>query len=162
MYLTSRTSPTFATVVTGEECTEPLESNLEDAEQGKPIIVLVVDDDPAILKARSLVLEILGYGVVLADSGEKGVEIVRAGIADAVLLDYMMPGMDGIETARRIRELDGAIPIVLTSACPAVPKVAFELVDAFVPKTLPSNWLVDVIREQLRKREVLRTPACQS
>src|SRR6516165_6350039 len=95
--LTSRTPPTFATVLTGEDCTEPLESSHEDTEQRKPI-VLVVDDDAAILKARSLVLEILGYNTVLADSGEKGVEIVRAGIADVVLLDYMMPGIDGIET----------------------------------------------------------------
>ena len=159
--LTSRTPPTFATVLTGEDCTEPLESSHEDTEQRKPI-VLVVDDDAAILKARSLVLEILGYNTVLADSGEKGLEIVRAGIADVVLLDYMMPGIDGIETARRMRELDGVIPIVLTSACPAVPKVAFELVNTFVPKTSPSIWLVDVIREQLRKRDVLRTSACQS
>jgi DNA-binding NtrC family response regulator len=77
--------------------------------------ILVVDDE---LFVRELLLEFLsiqGYEVLLADSGEKAVEIVQTQTADVVLLDLKMAGMDGIETLKQIKKIDpGALAIIMT------------------------------------------------
>ena len=77
--------------------------------------ILVVDDE---LFVRELLLEFLsteGYDVLLADSGEKAVEIVQTQPTDVVLLDLKMAGMDGIETLKQIKKIDpNALAIVMT------------------------------------------------
>ena len=77
--------------------------------------ILVVDDE---LFVRELLLEFLssqGYEVSLADSGEKAVKLLQAQPADVILLDLKMPGIDGIETLKQIKEIDpNALAIIMT------------------------------------------------
>jgi diguanylate cyclase (GGDEF)-like protein len=73
--------------------------------------ILVVDDDPII--ARLLEIELLssGYTVQLASSGELALEIAQERRPDLILLDVMMPGMDGFEVARRLRSDPRTLPV---------------------------------------------------
>src|SRR5437879_3914888 len=75
--------------------------------------VLIVDDDPDILEALSDILESEGYAVRRARNGQEGLDAVAAQAPRVVLLDLMMPLMDGVELARR---LGPKIPIIVLSA----------------------------------------------
>ncbi len=80
--------------------------------------ILVVDDDPVIQKLLSVNFEMEGYQVITASDGVEGLERVGTNTPDLVLLDVMMPRMDGLEVARRLKADPStkAIPIVLLSA----------------------------------------------
>lgn len=65
--------------------------------------LLIIDDDPAVRSAFQLALEDYPYEVEVAESGEQGLEKVRQGTFDLVYLDLKMPGIDGVETLRRLR-----------------------------------------------------------
>ena len=80
--------------------------------------VLVVDDDPRLLHIVAMYLGIEGYDVVTAENAEDGLAQHELDPADLVILDIMMPGMDGIEACRKLREnpLHGDIPIIMFSA----------------------------------------------
>ncbi|MFO8011094.1 MAG: response regulator transcription factor [Dehalococcoidia bacterium] len=74
--------------------------------------ILVVDDEPRIIEAVSLNLELEGYDVVSATSGEEALKKLTELIPDLVILDVMMPGMDGFETLQKIREVS-TVPVVM-------------------------------------------------
>ena len=76
--------------------------------------ILVIDDDPQIRRTRRATLTARGYQVADARSGEEGLEELRAGSFDLVLLDLNMPGMSGIETCRAIRSGSDVAIIMLT------------------------------------------------
>ncbi len=80
--------------------------------------VLVVDDDPVIVDLLQVNFEIEGYDVLAATGGEAGLAQARAGNSDVIVMDVMMPGIDGIEVARRLKGDDQtrSIPIILLSA----------------------------------------------
>jgi DNA-binding response OmpR family regulator len=80
--------------------------------------VLVVDDDPVIQKLLQVNFEMEGYRVITASDGVEGLETARRERPDAIVLDVMMPKMDGLEVARTLKAADDtkAIPIVLLSA----------------------------------------------
>jgi DNA-binding response OmpR family regulator len=80
--------------------------------------ILVVDDDPRLLHIVEMYLSIEGYDVVTAENGEDGLKEVEAARPDLVILDIMMPGMDGIEACRRIRTNaeTHSVPVVMFSA----------------------------------------------
>jgi len=113
--------------------------------------VLVVDDEPKLLEVRRLMLEALGYVVLVAESGEKALEIMRSRIVDAVVLDYLMPGMDSEATALGIRALNLVTPIILSTACLSVPERVLRLVTAFVPKGMSPTRLMEVLKEELQR-----------
>jgi two-component system KDP operon response regulator KdpE len=77
--------------------------------------ILVVDDDPAILRLLSTNLKARGYGVVTATNGEESLEVVQSNFVDLIVLDIMMPKVDGVEVCRRVREWSD-IPIIILSA----------------------------------------------
>ncbi len=80
--------------------------------------VLVVDDDPQVLKLLRLNFEMEGYDVDAATDGSEALAAAARRRPDAVVCDVMMPGMDGLEVVRRIREDPelADIPIVVVSA----------------------------------------------
>ena len=78
--------------------------------------LLVVDDAEGIRSYLASLLELRGYQVDTAEDGRRAIALIEGGAApDAVILDVMMPGIDGIETLRRIREIDAALPVVMLS-----------------------------------------------
>lgn len=77
--------------------------------------VLLVDDDPHILKTNQSYLESMGYQVVTAARGQEALEVAASAQLDAIVLDVEMPGVDGVEVCRRVREVS-AVPILFLSA----------------------------------------------
>jgi two-component system KDP operon response regulator KdpE len=77
--------------------------------------ILVVDDDPAILRLLSTNLKARGYEICTATDGEESLEAVQKDFVDLIILDLMMPKVDGVEVCRRIREWSD-IPIIILSA----------------------------------------------
>lgn len=81
--------------------------------------VLVVDDDDSVREITQLSLEVVaGWEVLAADGGVSGLELAREQLPDAVLLDVMMPDMDGLETFRQLQEHESTrdIPVILVTA----------------------------------------------
>lgn len=77
--------------------------------------VLVIEDDRAVRDGLELALRRQGHDVRVAGTGEEGLELLRAGRPDIVVLDVMLPGMDGFEVCRRIRA-NGSVPIIMFTA----------------------------------------------
>ncbi len=77
--------------------------------------ILIVDDDPAILRLLGTNLKARGYEVVTATNGEESLEEVQNSFIDLIILDLMMPKVDGVEVCRRIREWS-SVPIIILSA----------------------------------------------
>lgn len=80
--------------------------------------VLVVDDDPDVRRLCGLNLTWDGHEIIEAAGGAEGLELISSEALDAVLLDVMMPNIDGIEALRRIRQSEESMdmPVVLISA----------------------------------------------
>ena len=80
--------------------------------------ILVVEDEPAIQELISYNLELAGHQAFKAQNAEQAVEIVRTALPDLVLLDWMLPGMSGIEFARKLRsdKRTQAVPIIMLTA----------------------------------------------
>jgi CheY-like chemotaxis protein len=87
---------------------------------------LIVDDDPMIVKLQSMILGAAGYEIDSAADGQEGLDRATQGRPDVILLDVMMPGLDGLEVTRRLKAdpRTGAIPIVLVSARTGAEEVA--------------------------------------
>lgn len=78
-------------------------------------LILIVDDDPTLLDLLGEHLEASGYGTLRAESGEQGLALAKTAEPDLVVLDVMMPGMDGWEVCRRLRH-DSDMPVVFLTA----------------------------------------------
>ncbi len=97
-------------------------------------IILCIDDEGAGLEARKELLEISGYDVLTAQSGEQGLGLFVAHPIDAVVLDYEMPGMNGDRVARQMRRVKPDVPILLLSGYSELPLNELSCVDAFLSK----------------------------
>ena len=82
----------------------------------RPLRVLVVDDEPAILRFLRAGLGSQGYVVLEAENGQKALDAVRNKRADIVVLDLGLPDIDGLEVIRRIRDAGSAVPIIVLSS----------------------------------------------
>lgn len=78
--------------------------------------ILVIDDDLAVREAFELALEDEGYAIRLAEDGSKGLQLARQQRPDLVFLDLRMPGIDGVETLRRLLAYDPSIPVYIVTA----------------------------------------------
>ncbi|MGH2779389.1 MAG: response regulator transcription factor [Actinomycetota bacterium] len=83
-----------------------------------PHRILICDDDPVILRLLQVNLELEGYEVQLAHNGEEAYEAASAEMPDLVILDIMMPRMDGYQTVEKLKsnEKTASIPVVFLSA----------------------------------------------
>jgi len=77
--------------------------------------ILVIDDDPAVRMTIRLVLEREGHTVALATDGLAGMKAIKAGGVDLLIVDIFMPGMDGIETIREVRQHQADLPAIVIS-----------------------------------------------
>ncbi|MEV4509569.1 response regulator transcription factor [Dactylosporangium sp. NPDC049525] len=78
--------------------------------------VLVVDDDPTVSDVVRRYLEREGFTVELAGDGQQALDAYGADRPDLVVLDLMLPGIDGLEVCRRLREQDRALPVIMLTA----------------------------------------------
>jgi two-component system phosphate regulon response regulator PhoB len=80
--------------------------------------ILVVEDEPAIQELISYNLELAGHHALRAENAEQALEMVRSALPDLVVLDWMLPGMNGIEFARRLRadKRTQAVPVIMLTA----------------------------------------------
>jgi diguanylate cyclase (GGDEF)-like protein len=123
--------------------------------------VLVVDDDRNLRKIISTNLELAGYGVVTAQDGREALEKIEVEVPDLLLLDLMMPFMDGYEVAKRVRKhpnpLIANVPIIiLTAKGETEDKLrGFEAgADDYITKPFGPRELLARVRAKIRRVEV--------
>jgi len=117
--------------------------------------ILVVDDDPKIIQLLRRALSLEGYSVQTAPSGEDALQSARTYEPDLVILDILMPGMDGLEVCRRIRAA-GDTPILLLTAKDEVADRVRGLdsgADDYVVKPFALEELTARVRALLRRAE---------
>jgi len=122
--------------------------------------VLVVDDDPKITQLLQRTLSLEGYRVRTAGSGAAGIEAARFHEPDLVILDVLMPGMDGLEVCRRIRA-SSATPILMLTAKDEVSDRVEGLdsgADDYVVKPFALDELLARVRALLRRHEPAAVP----
>ena len=84
----------------------------------KKVHVLLVDDEPDFVEPMAFWLRGKGYQVSIAASGQEAIMAVKEQPPDIVFLDILMPGLDGIETLKRIREINAKLPVIMITAYP--------------------------------------------
>ena len=115
--------------------------------------ILVVDDEASIVNIISFNLKKEGYEVITAGDGETGLELALREKPDLVLLDIMMPQMDGYEVCRKIREKSNVPIIMLTARADEVDKViGLEMgADDYVTKPFANRELMARVKANLRR-----------
>jgi len=118
--------------------------------------ILVVEDNPLNLKLVRDVLEIAGHHVVEACSGEEALRIAQDAAPDLVLMDLQLPGMDGTETMRKLRQglLEDDTPVVAVTAFAMAEdreRVAQAGFDGHIAKPISVRELPDLVTGYLTK-----------
>ena len=124
-------------------------------EDSRPRRVLVVDDEPRMIHFIRLNLEHDGYEVIEATSGTEALENLRDRMPDLILLDVMMPEMDGFETLQLLREISTVPVIMLTAKGEEEDRVrGLELgADDYITKPFSPREMVSRVRAVIRRTE---------
>ena len=124
---------------------------MSDTEQPRPL--LVIDDDKKLCGLIREYLEPLGYRVSMRHTGPEGLQAALQGNFEAVILDVMMPGMDGIEVLRQLREKSGVPVLMLTAMGEESDRIAgLEIgADDYLPKTFSTRELLARLRAVIRR-----------
>ncbi|MEV4217644.1 response regulator transcription factor [Nonomuraea sp. ATR24] len=120
----------------------------------EPARLLVVDDEPALREALQSSLEFEGYRVVTADDGQAALEELARQPYDAVLLDVMMPRLDGLTACRRLRGTGNHVPVLMLTARDAVGDRVSGLdagADDYLVKPFELDELLARVRALLRR-----------
>lgn len=124
--------------------------------------ILVVEDEQHLADGLKFNLEADGYQVELAETGEKALEILGEKNFDAIVLDVMLPGLDGFEVASRLRSNQNFTPILMLTALDRPEDVlkGFEAgTDDYLPKPFDLNIFVARLNGLLRRREWFKREA---
>jgi two-component system, OmpR family, alkaline phosphatase synthesis response regulator PhoP len=126
--------------------------------------ILLVDDEPDILEFLSYNLKKEGYDVFTANNGKEAIVVAKKERPDLIILDVMMPDMDGIETCREIRELPGLKEVMiafLTARSEDYSQIAgFEVgADDYINKPIKPRVLISRIAALLRRGKSSNVPA---
>jgi DNA-binding response OmpR family regulator len=119
--------------------------------------VLVIEDDPDAQQMLTVILRAEGYDVLAAGSGPLGLELLRKMGPDLVVLDWMLPGMDGIEVLKNAREFSSVPVIMLTAKTSPTDRVAGldTGADDFLAKPFEPEELLARVRAQLRRASMI-------
>src|SRR6266487_2009082 len=123
--------------------------------------ILVIDDDPAVTRLLKRGLFYEGFSVIVAGSGEAGLTLARDYPPDLVVLDIMLPGIDGLEVLRRLRAVDSELPILILTAkdAPADQVLGLEAgADDYVVKPFTFEVLLARVRALLRRQQAEHPP----
>jgi len=116
-------------------------------------IILAIDDDPAMTELLTLLLKTHGFKVLTANTAEDGIAITRKDSPDVIILDLMMPGMDGWQVCTQIRMFSN-VPILICSALDNPGMVASALdagADDYLVKPVPSGLLIAHVNKLARR-----------
>jgi two-component system response regulator MprA len=123
--------------------------------------VLIVDDDQRLLKMLRRTLSYEGFDIVAASDGQEALVRAQADRPDIIVLDWMMPGMDGITVVRRLREMDNQTLILMLTARDAIENRVEGLesgADDYLVKPFAPAELVARVHALLRRTEVAQRP----
>ncbi len=118
-----------------------------------PLTVLSIDDDPAMTELLALLLKTHGYEPLTANNGAEGIKVIRRSSPDVVILDLMMPGMDGLQVCTEVRKFS-SVPILIFSALDNPGLVASALdagADDYLVKPVSSSTLLARMNKLLRR-----------
>ena len=122
--------------------------------------ILVIDDDPAMTDLLRLILAPIQAAIFTSNSGQEGIELAAIHNPDLVILDLMMPEMDGWEVCQTLRE-KSSVPILIMSAIDNPGLIARALdagADDFLVKPVPSGVLIAHIHNLTRPRPAPSRP----
>ncbi len=124
----------------------------------EPRRIVIVEDDPQCSKLVSTKLEAEGFEVEVAETGEEGLDIVESNMPDLLLLDLILPGIDGLEVCRRIRRKYDLPIIMLTAKDDEIDAViGLEVgADDYITKPFSTRELVARVRAMLRRVKINR------
>lgn len=117
-----------------------------------PKKILLVDDEPEILEIIKSRINSWGYEVITAPNGKEAMELFGANKVDAVILDYLMPDIDGIGLLKKIRAINDKIPTIIFTAYPkgeAMEDAKKLNVTAFIPKMSPYTNTIENLKTAL-------------
>ncbi len=114
--------------------------------------VLAVDDEEHITEVIKLHLENRGYEVFTANSGEEGIEVFQAKKPQVIVLDIMMPGMNGLDVLKKVAQLDPAVDVIMLTALDDT-MLALEAIRlgayGYVTKPINMGRLEELIAEKI-------------
>ena len=128
-------------------------TQVERGRDGARLRALVVDDEPPIVQIVSTYLEREGFEVTAAYDGNTAVERARTERPDLIVLDLMLPGIDGLEACRRIRTFSDAYIVMLTAKAEEADTIVGLTTgaDDYLPKPFSPGELVARVRAMLRR-----------
>jgi two-component system OmpR family response regulator len=124
--------------------------------------ILVVEDEPRMAELLRRALDEEGHQVVVSNDGREGFEIARCSTFDVIVLDVMLPGMDGVSVARKLRECRNQTPVLMLTARDAPGDVIHGL-DSGADDYLTKPFSIDILLARLRavsRRGAIPRPAC--
>ena len=117
----------------------------------KSATVLCIDDERSALELRLMLLKSAGYRVVVARCGSEGIRAFKSEPVDAVVLDYWMADMNGLQVAREIRKLNPAVPIIILSGYDELLDESIGVADIWLRKGEESQVLLNRLEEILNR-----------
>jgi CheY-like chemotaxis protein len=102
--------------------------------ESKAATILCIDDEQTALQLRQNLLESAGYRVFGAKSGALGLKAFKSELIDAVILDYWMADMNGLQVARELRKINPAVPIIILSAYGELLDESLGIADLWIRK----------------------------
>ena len=120
-------------------------------------MILVVDDDKDILNLAKIMLEAKGYRITIADSGEEALENIAGDKPDLVLLDAVMPGLNGLDVCRALKRSEDTrnIPVIIFTALNQEVDLMLaeeDKADGYLRKPFTGKTLIDAVERLLGSR----------
>src|ERR1041385_7446995 len=120
--------------------------------------ILIIDDEEIMREILETLLSREGYSVRVAASGAEGVELARSVPFDAVIVDVMMPGMDGMAVLEELKKLDDDLPVIMITAFASVENAiaamkrgAFD----YITKPFKNDEVLGVLRNAVAQRRLV-------